>query len=500
MIRGIKRKIPLKKIEKKDSRAIAFSRRSKGLYSKASDLCLLSGGKIAIIATPVSSNSNVSFYSFGHSSVDSVVSAFLANTRPREDDDDLGFWWSDEGLARSENPDELREAMNSMSKMLQDLKDMEKRGDHEKKGVLHATHQKQTLDLQSSSTSANFEGFNKNSEEQILTISDNNNSSELGLDQIFDIVKSQGPSMNLEMDDVSMVTTNQNQLSVSEVVEELMMQNRDWYENNFVNLSDIDENQILLISDNNNNNDLPGNNEGRCDQELDLDQIIDFEAFEDVGSVIHRESMNSISKMLEDLKDMEKRGDHEDVEEKSVLHGTHQNQTLDLQSSSTSSNFEGFNKNSEEQILAISDINNNNNSGLAVNLDGIGANQELGLDQIFDLVKSQGPSMNLDTDDVSMVTRNQNPLSDSEAVEELMTQKNLVNLSDIDENQILSISDNNNASPGSNEGWFDQELNLDDISDFEAFAYGGSVIHRDLDEDDLHFSDFFNEFASITAL
>ncbi|KAL1206244.1 Agamous-like MADS-box protein AGL97 [Cardamine amara subsp. amara] len=347
-MRGIKRKIPLEKIEKKDSRAVAFSKRSKGLYSKAADLCLLSGGKIAIIATPVSSNSNVSFYSFGHSSVDSVVSAFLANKHPREDDD-LGFWWNDEGLARSKNPEELREAMNSMSQMLQHLKDMEKRGEHEdveKKGNLHVTHQKQTLDLQSSSTSANFQGFNKNSEDQFLAISDNNNKSvltgnldyvithqkqtldlqssstsanfegfnknsedqflaisdnnnnsgltgnlggiganqELGLDQIFDIVKSQGPLMNLETDDVSLVTRNQNPLSDSEAVEELVMQNRDLYENNLVNLSDIDENQILSISDNNNNNDLSGNNEGWFDQELDLDQIIDFEAFEDGGS------------------------------------------------------------------------------------------------------------------------------------------------------------------------------------------------------------------------
>ncbi|KAL1224582.1 hypothetical protein V5N11_000913 [Cardamine amara subsp. amara] len=146
-----------------------------------------------------------------------------------------------------------------------------------------------------------------------------------------------------------------------------------------------------------------------------------------------------------------------------VLHATYQKQTLDLQSSSTSANFQGFNKNSEDQILAISD-NKNNNSGLTGNLDGIGANQELGgLDQIFDFVKSQNPSMNLDTDDVSMVTTNQNPLSDSE---ELVMQNrdwyenNLINLSDIDENQILSISDNNNALPGNNEGWCDQELEL----------------------------------------
>ncbi|KAH0895317.1 hypothetical protein HID58_044885 [Brassica napus] len=84
---GLKRKISTdKRIEKKESKSVAFSKRRNGLYSKTAQLCRLSSGaQVAILATPTCSKSSVSFYSFGHSSVDSVVSAFLKNQRPQED-------------------------------------------------------------------------------------------------------------------------------------------------------------------------------------------------------------------------------------------------------------------------------------------------------------------------------------------------------------------------------------------------------------------------------
>ncbi|KAG7558797.1 hypothetical protein ISN45_Aa05g004250, partial [Arabidopsis thaliana x Arabidopsis arenosa] len=227
------------------------------------------------LATPVSSNSNVSFYSFGHSSVDNVVAAFLANQHPREGLG-LGFWWEDERLSKSEDPEELREAMDSMSKMLKDLKELRfsavqsrrDREDVEKKGVLHGTHQQQTLNPQSCSASLCIQDdvtVNKNTEEQTLAVSYNSsNNNEFDLDEIFDYVTtSEALSMNLEIDDVSIVTTNQNPLS------EICMRT-------IFNYHDLDEDQMLMISDNNYNNVLP-ENLGEFDQELDLDQIIDFE-------------------------------------------------------------------------------------------------------------------------------------------------------------------------------------------------------------------------------
>ncbi|CAH8321823.1 unnamed protein product [Eruca vesicaria subsp. sativa] len=137
---GTKRKSDMKKITDKASRATTFSKRRDGLYSKAAQLCLLSDAQIAILATPSSSNSNASFFSFGHSSVDSIVSAYLSGKRlppvsrdtkaMREDlgicmsrmDLGLGFWWNDEKLVNSKNREEIMEAMKSMEVLMSHLK------------------------------------------------------------------------------------------------------------------------------------------------------------------------------------------------------------------------------------------------------------------------------------------------------------------------------------------------------------------------------------------
>ncbi|CAN8255566.1 unnamed protein product [Cochlearia groenlandica] len=139
---GTKRKITIEKITKQESLRATFSKRKYGLFSKASQLCLLSGSQIAILTTPPSSDSNVSFHSFGHSSVETLADAYLTGQRPpvplpetketREDigvcmsrnDLGLGFWWDDEKLKRSENPQELMEAMESMSTLLKSLKNL----------------------------------------------------------------------------------------------------------------------------------------------------------------------------------------------------------------------------------------------------------------------------------------------------------------------------------------------------------------------------------------
>ncbi|KAG7533570.1 Transcription factor MADS-box [Arabidopsis thaliana x Arabidopsis arenosa] len=178
---GTKRKIAIEM--KRDSLRVTCTKRREGLFSKASQLCLLSGAQIAILATPPSSESNVSFYSFGHSSVDGVVSAFLSGQRPvsapvpednkemREDvgvcltrkNLGLGFWWNNERLARSENPQELSDAIDSMWTLLSNLKELRAEealvNDHEnlkkneKSDVVlhHATEDDQTLNLQSTS-------------------------------------------------------------------------------------------------------------------------------------------------------------------------------------------------------------------------------------------------------------------------------------------------------------------------------------------------------------
>ncbi|CAL9238009.1 unnamed protein product [Arabidopsis halleri] len=124
---GTKRKIEIKLIENKNMRSVAFTKRRNGLFRKASELCLLSPGtQIAILATPLSSNSHASFYSFGHSSVDHVVSSLLHNQPPLPTDQEnrsgLGFWWEDQAFDRLENVDELKEAVDAVSRMLNNVR------------------------------------------------------------------------------------------------------------------------------------------------------------------------------------------------------------------------------------------------------------------------------------------------------------------------------------------------------------------------------------------
>ncbi|KAF8117519.1 hypothetical protein N665_0009s0043 [Sinapis alba] len=135
---GTKRKITMEKITKREYLSTTFTKRCFGLHSKAAQLCLLSDAQIAILATPPSSQSNVSFFYFGHSSVDAVVSAYLTGQRlapvreePREEDigvcmarKELGLelWWEKESLFKSKDPQELMDAINSMERMLSKLR------------------------------------------------------------------------------------------------------------------------------------------------------------------------------------------------------------------------------------------------------------------------------------------------------------------------------------------------------------------------------------------
>ncbi|XP_010548849.1 PREDICTED: agamous-like MADS-box protein AGL97 [Tarenaya hassleriana] len=137
---GTKRKIPMQKIEKKEARSVAFSKRREGLFRKASELCLLGNTHIAILVTPPSANSNVSFYSFGHSSVDEVVDAFLNNRTPTLCDDHalsrsresknkdrlagkkqtsgLGFRWEEDGFEETASTRDLEVAIDEISELM----------------------------------------------------------------------------------------------------------------------------------------------------------------------------------------------------------------------------------------------------------------------------------------------------------------------------------------------------------------------------------------------
>ncbi|KAL0649305.1 hypothetical protein Bca4012_091996 [Brassica carinata] len=121
---GTKRKAEIKKITDKRSKAVTFTKRRDGLFSKAAQLCLLGDAQIAILATPSSSHSNVSFFSF-----DTLRSIRPAPPPVPEDSREmrediavcmarkelgLGYWWEDEKLLASKSREEIMEAMESM--------------------------------------------------------------------------------------------------------------------------------------------------------------------------------------------------------------------------------------------------------------------------------------------------------------------------------------------------------------------------------------------------
>ncbi|KAI5322649.1 hypothetical protein L3X38_031721 [Prunus dulcis] len=85
-----KRKIDIKKINNKNYLKATFSKRRKGLFRKATDLCCLSGAQIAIITF---SPGNKAFI-FGQPSAETVIDRFLGEqascTTADHDDEGIG--------------------------------------------------------------------------------------------------------------------------------------------------------------------------------------------------------------------------------------------------------------------------------------------------------------------------------------------------------------------------------------------------------------------------
>ncbi|KAJ4881917.1 MADS-box transcription factor family protein [Raphanus sativus] len=196
---GTKRKAVLKKIEDKSSKAVTFTKRREGLYSKAAQLCVMGEAQIAILATPSSSNSNVPFFSFGHSSVDSLVSAYLSGQRPvrvpeeskkmREDigicmaRKELGLsnWWEKEELATSKSLEEIMQAMESMEILIRDadrLLDEDAFGFSQRKGEKKKKDDSNDVVLQHHHRTGKTQTLITSEDDQIISVCDsffNNN-------------------------------------------------------------------------------------------------------------------------------------------------------------------------------------------------------------------------------------------------------------------------------------------------------------------------------------
>ncbi|XP_057951063.1 agamous-like MADS-box protein AGL61 [Malania oleifera] len=70
-----RRKVAMKKIEDKRKRQVTFSKRRQGLFKAASEVCVLYGVEIAIVAKSPGNN----FFCFDHPNSDSVIDSYLAS-------------------------------------------------------------------------------------------------------------------------------------------------------------------------------------------------------------------------------------------------------------------------------------------------------------------------------------------------------------------------------------------------------------------------------------
>lgn len=371
---GLKRKIPTdKKIERKESKSVAFSKRRKGLFSKTAQLCVLSGAQVAILATPPCSKSNVSFYSFGHSSVDNVVSAFLKDQYPREDHLGSEFWWEDKRLAESEDPKELSEAVDSISRMMQNLRGLRSkalatREDAKKKKKEAVVDQSQILNLQSAGASSsyihedqpeNLQGLVKifKEEDQKVAVSDKNNNNNNK-----DVVIHE---TNEELDGNQ--TLGFESYLASLCIQDVSPENVE----GFVNNSEHKDEIVTSSDSNNNNNGLLENVDG-FDQALNLDDdFFDFEMNSE-GFITTNLEMNVASTNGYSC----------------AGSGSEDGAMVMIPSNSSEDN----------QMVAVSDSTN----ALPGNL--YGCYQEFDIDQIFDFVEStEDLSMNSEVDVASMI-------------------------------------------------------------------------------------------------
>lgn len=74
-----RQKLEMKKISHEGNLVVTFSKRRAGVFKKASELCALCGGEIAII---VFSPDNKRVYSFGHRNVKHVIDKYSAGENP----------------------------------------------------------------------------------------------------------------------------------------------------------------------------------------------------------------------------------------------------------------------------------------------------------------------------------------------------------------------------------------------------------------------------------
>ncbi|XP_010454974.1 PREDICTED: agamous-like MADS-box protein AGL97 [Camelina sativa] len=104
MKKGTKRKIEIKKRETKQQRAVACSKRRQTVFSRAADLCHLSGANLAVFVTSPSEISDVVYSFSGYSPAQEIADCYLNGKPPpkiKPQSQAQGFWWEDPDLYNS---------------------------------------------------------------------------------------------------------------------------------------------------------------------------------------------------------------------------------------------------------------------------------------------------------------------------------------------------------------------------------------------------------------
>lgn len=108
-------KIEIKRVERKSARQVTFSKRKKGLFNKASELCVLCGAEVAIVIMSPHKRA----FTFGYPNADDVLDRFLTG-------DD-----AESSLAATtvEADEKLERLKQEYKELLNRLKDEEKKRD-----------------------------------------------------------------------------------------------------------------------------------------------------------------------------------------------------------------------------------------------------------------------------------------------------------------------------------------------------------------------------------
>ncbi|KAJ9690897.1 hypothetical protein PVL29_013180 [Vitis rotundifolia] len=124
-----KKKMGRKKIEKKSSLEVTFSKRRTGLFKKAGDVCVLCGAEAAVIVFSPGGKAFV----FGHPTADAVIDRFLGRDTgtsshavvPAEQvahgQEEGGFWW--EAPIDNMGLNELEQFKGSLEKLREKVAD-----------------------------------------------------------------------------------------------------------------------------------------------------------------------------------------------------------------------------------------------------------------------------------------------------------------------------------------------------------------------------------------